>query len=141
MCSPCVGRKYYPNRACVSHGTCPIPTTSRRTRGRPRSRGRRRTNQIAHDKCQEDQSPRRAVKRHKRQAPPDAQTPAKRKQTSNITTTPPHEEHGGQATFGPPSGNSSFGDFGETYLYQKIKCSKNVAINTWFKLGFPSSEK
>ena len=54
MCAPCVGGSYYPNRACKSHGTCPMdhrarhaPATSRRKRSRfvPVAAARQRTRQ------------------------------------------------------------------------------------------------
>ena len=70
MCPPCVGGNCYPNRACTSHGTCPMDHRAKKcschllTHTRPpRARG---GGAPTH------------TKRHERQHPPNAETPAKK---------------------------------------------------------------
>ena len=66
MCPPCVGGNCHANRACTSHGTCPMDHRAKRRSCHLLTHTRRGGGAPTH------------TKRHERQHPPHAETPAKK---------------------------------------------------------------
>ena len=131
---PCVGGSYYPNRACTSHGTCPMdhrtrnaPATSRRTRAQQSTSARR----VA----------RRRITRTRRETTQPATHPTPRPRQKNTPTSIFRTTSPEKTTPSPLTKKKKHSDNSPEKNKQKTKSSKTKVAKKKSLSGFPSSDK